>query len=101
MTAIFEKLVASGIQLLPTSEIANHFLFERDGYVALVERRGEGFGGIGSAGLLSPAGFAPLVLRGDRYYFIARGFEQIASAEQVDQIRRFQSDLGRALEQTA
>ena len=98
MTAIFEKLVASGIQLLPSTQITTHFVFERSGYVALVERRGEGFGGIGSAGLLSNAGVAPLVLRDGQYYFIARGFEQSASPEQVDQIRRFQSDLKSALE---
>ena len=51
MTDKLEQLVAAGIQLLPATEITTHYIFERDGFVALVERSGEGFGGVGSAGL--------------------------------------------------
>ena len=101
MTDKLERLVAAGIQLLPTVEITKHFVFERDGFVALVERRGEGFGGIGSAGLLTEKGIAPLVLRGSASYFVAKGFEQSATAEEVDGIRRFQADLRFALSESA
>src|SRR3954471_24147854 len=101
MTEKLERLVAAGIQLLPVVEITNHFVFERDGFVALVERRGEGFGGIGSAGLLTPKGIAPLVLRGNAAYFIAKGFEQPASAEETEKIRQFQADLTYALSESA
>jgi hypothetical protein len=97
MTEKLERLVAAGIQLLPTVEITNHFVFERDGFVALVERRADGFGGIGSAGLLTEKGIAPLVLRGKDFFFVAKGFDQPASAEEVDRIRRFQADLQYAL----
>jgi|SRR3954453_23088456 len=97
MTQQLERLVAAGIQLLPVVEISNHYVFERDGFVALVERRGEGFGGIGSAGRLTEKGIAPLVLRGDGAFFVAKGLEQAASPEQVEQIRRFQADLKFAL----
>ncbi len=97
MTEKLERLVTAGIQLLPTFEIANHFVFERDGFGALVERRDDGFGGIGSAGLLTEKGIAPLVLRGADSYFVAKGFEQKASAEEIEQVRRFQADLKHAL----
>ncbi|MEO8130224.1 MAG: hypothetical protein ABJF23_09955 [Bryobacteraceae bacterium] len=100
MTDKLERLVAAGIQLLPTVEIANHYVFERDGFVALVERRGEGFGGIGSAGLLTGKGIAPLVLRGLAPFFVAKGFEQPATPEEVDGIRRFQADLKHALSES-
>ncbi len=93
--------MAAGIQLLPTVEITTHFVFERDGFVALVERRGEGFGGIGSAGRLTEKGIAPLVLRGGESYFVAKGFEQPATAQEVDGIRRFQADLTFALSESA
>jgi hypothetical protein len=92
-----ERLVAAGIQLLPIVEITNHYVFERDGFVALVERRAEGFGGIGSAGRITEKGIAPLVLRGSASFFVAKGFEQPATVEEVDQIRRFQADLKYAL----
>jgi len=101
MTEKLERLVAAGIQLLPTVEITNHFVFERDGFAALVEKRSEGFGGIGSAGLLTEKGIAPLVLRGSAAFFVAKGFEQLATAEEVDQIRRFQADLKHALSESA
>src|SRR4051812_35822605 len=97
MTEKFERLVAAGIQLLPAVEIANHFVFERDGFVALVERRDGGFGGIGGAGLFTEKGIAPLMLRGGESFFVAKGFEQLASEEEVAQIRRFQADLKHAL----
>jgi len=83
--------------MLPAVEIANHFVFERDGFVALVERRAAGFGGIGAAGLLTEKGVAPLMLRGGEAFFVAKGFEQRASVEEVEQIRRFQADLKSAL----
>ncbi len=97
MTGKLERLVAAGIQLLPTVEITTHYVFERDGFVALVERRGDGFGGIGSAGRLTEKGIAPLVLRGSSSYFVVKGFEQSATPEEVDGIRRFQADLQFAL----
>ena len=101
MRQTLERLVAAGIQLLPTIEITTHYVFERDGFVALVERRAEGFGGIGSAGRLTEKGVAPLVLRGTASFFVAKGFEQRATLEEVDLIRRFQADLKFALSEFA
>lgn len=100
MTENLERLVAAGIQLLPTLEITNHYVFERDGFVALVERRGEGFGGIGSAGRLTEKGIAPLIFRGAASFFVAKGFEEPATMEEVDMIRRFQADLKLALSES-
>jgi hypothetical protein len=42
-------------------------------------------------------GFAALVWRGDQAFFVGKGFEQPASAEQVEKLRAFAGDLGRAL----
>jgi hypothetical protein len=90
-----ERLVAARIQMLPAAE--RHFVFERDGFVALVERLDDGFGNIGGAGVLWDKGFAALVHRADGAYFIAKGFEQRATEEQVSLLREFQEDLQRAL----
>jgi hypothetical protein len=95
--AKFERLIAVRIQLLPTVEVAKHFVFERDGYIALVERRDAGFGGIGAAGMLADGGFAALVHRDDGAFFVGKGFEKLATDEQVQGVRAFQADLERAL----
>lgn len=96
MTEIFEKLVAAGIQIIP-AEIASHFIFERDGFVAFVERRENAFGNIGAPGLMTERGFAPLLWRGDQSFFVGKGFEQPATPDQVQKLRAFSSDLAKAL----
>ena len=97
MTAQLEKLAAAGIQIVP-AEIASHFILERDGFVAFVERRDDSFGNIGAPGLMTERGFAPLIWRGDKPFFVAKGFEQSASPEEVLKIRAFASDLSKALQ---
>ena len=97
MTAALERLAAAGIQLLP-AQLANHFVFERSGFVCLVERAGEGFGKIGSPGLMTETGFAALVWRGNDARFVCKGFEQLATAAQVREIRAFAADLRGALD---
>lgn len=93
-----ERLVERSIQLLPAAELHSHFLFERDGFVALVERLDGGFGQIGAPGLLiENGGFAALVWRGGEAWFVAKGFEQRAGAAQVASIRQFADDLKYAL----
>lgn len=99
--ACLEKLAAAGIQIIPT-ELTSHFILERDGFVALVERRvdalGEaGFGNSGAPGLMTERGFAALIWRGNQAFFIAKGFEQGASEEQVQKLRAFTADLANAL----
>jgi hypothetical protein len=96
VTEIFEKLVAASIQIIP-AEITSHFILERDGFVAFVERREDGFGNIGAAGLMTERGFGALIWRGDQAFFVGKGFEQPASSEQVEKIRAFASDLASAL----
>ena len=96
MTAVLEKLVAAGIQLIP-ADVTSHFIFERDGFVAFVERREDSFGNIGAPGLMTERGFAALIWRGDQAFFVGKGFEQPASPEQVQKIRAFGADLANAL----
>ena len=97
MIEILEKLAAAGIQIIP-AEIASHFILERDGFVAFVERREQAFGNIGAPGLMTERGFAALIWRDDQAFFLGKGFEQPASPEQVQSIRAFASDLAAALQ---
>jgi hypothetical protein len=98
MQEILDRLVAANIQLLPITQIERHWVFERGGFISLVERTGDGgFGGIGSAGLLTEKGMAVLTLRGGRHFFVAKGFEQEATAEQITMLRQFATDLAAAL----
>jgi hypothetical protein len=91
-----ERLASAGIQIVP-AEMTSHFILERDGFVALVERRQESFGNIGAPGLMTERGFAALIWRGDQAFFAGKGFEQPASQNQVQKIRTFASDLENAL----
>ncbi len=97
MEEILQKLVDHGIQLLPAAELTTHFVFERDGFIALVERRNEAFGNAGAPGLLCPQGMAQLIWRGDQAFFIAKGFERRAALEEVEKLRSFGEDLKKSL----
>lgn len=92
-----ERLAAAGIQLLPFPSIETHYVFERGGFVALVERTPDGFGGVGSAGLLTEGGFAVLIRRHGQPFFVCKGLEQAASAAQVEALRTFSAELEAAL----
>jgi hypothetical protein len=91
-----EKLAAAGIQIVP-AEITSHFILERDGFVAFVERREEAFGNIGAPGLMTDHGYAALIWRGEQAFFVGKGFEETASLEQVERVRAFATDLTAAL----
>ena len=55
-----ERLAAAGINLLPALELAHHYVLERGGFIALVERGdNNSTGSIGAPGLLTEKGFAP------------------------------------------
>ena len=97
MNGVFEKLAAARINLLPNTGFETHFIFERDGFVALVERTENGFGQIGSSALLTDQGMAVLVWRADDPWFVHKGFEQRATSAQVEALRGFAADLHAAL----
>ena len=96
--AVLERLATASINLIPI-DITGHYVFERDGSMALVQRKRDGsFGHVGSAGLLTEAGLAPLVWRGAEAAFVSRSAGDItASPEQIEVLRKFQSDLQRAI----
>ena len=98
MIAIFEKLAAANIELLPAPGSGTHFLFARDGFAALVERTWDGFGSIGAPGLITDRGLAMLVWRGPDAFFVTKSFEGPASDENVEAMRCFARDLAEALE---
>jgi hypothetical protein len=97
LEAIFERLAADNIQILPAPDLNTHFLLERDGFVSLVERTPNGFGKSGTPGILTETGIAQLIWRNNIPYFVARNAERIATPEEVDQLRHFSRDLNNAL----
>jgi len=101
MEAVLQRLIDANIQLLPTTQITTHFVFERDGFVSLVERKPDGFGRVGAPGLLSEKGFAALIWRGENAFFVGKGTEQPATPAEVDRIRKFAADLELALHPAA
>ena len=90
------KLAAAGIHLL--AETKTHYVFVRDNLVALVERREDGFGSIGSTGVMTENGLAYLVWRGEEAFLKSKNSEQPAGAEQVAAVRGFAAELKAALE---
>jgi hypothetical protein len=92
-----ERIAAAGIQLLPTPELPHHFVFERAGCVVLVERRTDGFGGIGSPGALTGRGFEALVERAAGPAFVFKGDERAATANEAEAARSLLRDLRQAL----
>ena len=93
LLAQLERLAASGIQILPVPEIASHFVLERKGCVVLVERREDGFGSAGSPGALSEKGFAALVQRDGRDWFIGRNESREATEAEAAEARGLYRDL--------
>lgn len=91
-----ESLTAAGFQIVP-ADIASHILVERDGFVAFIERRGDDFGNIGAPGLMTERGYAALVWRTDQAFFVGKGFEQLATTEQVQKLRDFSRELEQAI----
>jgi hypothetical protein len=95
--AKLERLAAARIELIPIPGLERYFVFARDGFASLVERRGAGFGRVGAAGRVTERGFAALVWRDDEAFFVAKQFEERAGAEDVERLRRFSEDLEAAL----
>ena len=88
-------LGSTGIQLL--TETRSYSMFARDNLIALVERTAEGYGSIGSTGILTDRGLAYLIWRDGQPFLSGKGFEQPATEEQVAAVRRFSEDLKAAL----
>jgi len=96
VTGSLERLAACGINLIP-ADLTNHFIVEREGFVAFIQRRDSEFGNVGASGLMTDRGFAALVWRGSQAFFVGRGFEHPANDEQVQKLRAFSSDLEQAI----
>jgi hypothetical protein len=98
-----EQLAELGIGLIPAAGVSSHFLFERGGYVVVVERRESGFGRVGSPGkLVEGHGFAALVRSGSGEWFVAKDGRWPASPEEAEGARQLFTQLKAILEsQTA
>jgi hypothetical protein len=92
-----ERIAALGIKLLPLGGIQTHFVFERDGCAVLVERRADGFGAPGGPGLLTESGFAALVERDLKPWFIGKLERREATPEEAAAARKLFTDLKSAL----
>jgi hypothetical protein len=97
LLAKLERVLAARIELVPDLKIDTHYVFARDGFASLVEKRDGGFGNIGTPGMVTEQGFAALLWRGKQGVFVGRGFELFATDEQVAAIRAFDRDLNEAL----
>ncbi|MBZ2185877.1 MAG: hypothetical protein K7J46_14285 [Bryobacter sp.] len=97
MEEVLARLAAANIDFLTALELTTHFVVTRDGFVALIERREGGFGNIGAPGLLCERGVAQLIWRGEQAFFIARGFAEPATPEQIEALRRFGRDVKNSL----
>jgi hypothetical protein len=93
--AVAERLANRNIQV--AAEATGHYLFVRENFIALVERKADGFGSIGSTGIMTETGLAYLIWREDRPLLVGKGTETIAEPSQVDAIRQFSEDLKAAL----
>jgi hypothetical protein len=97
------RLAGCGIQL--AAESPEYNMFTRGLCVALVWRgtggktagATEAGTGIGSSGMMTEGGLGFLVWREGRPYLAAKGQEIAATPGQVEEMRRFSSDLKRAL----
>ena len=97
LLAKLERILAAGIELVPDLNINTHYVFSRDGFASLVEKRDGRFGNVGTPGIVTEQGFAALLWRGKQGVFVGRGFELMATQEQVTAIRSFDRDLNEAL----
>jgi len=94
--AQLERLAASGIRLLPIVDLPRHFVFECDEFVALVENVDGRFGGVGSPGLMTERGFAPLIQRPAGPAFVCKDYELPATPDQAARAHAFFTLLLRA-----
>jgi hypothetical protein len=62
-----------------------------------VDRVHDSFGKVGTAGLLTERGIAPVMWRHEQAFFVLKDFEEPATSDQIAQIRSFQRDLEAAL----
>lgn len=108
LLAALQRLADAQIELVPVTEFRGFFVFSRDGFVALVERRDDAsgqpnFGSVGSVGLFTGKTLAPLVQRlgedgQELWCFQAKGFSQPATPEQRALAQAFQRDLVAAIQ---
>lgn len=87
LLAKLERLAAAGVSILPIASLEHHLVFTRDGMAVLVERRGEGFGGIGSPGRITSNGFEPLVDDAGKAAFVFKGGRTEAQPQEADAAR--------------
>jgi hypothetical protein len=92
-----QRLAQAGIEIVPAPGLERYLLLGKDGYFALAERLPDGFGSLGSPGIITPHGFAPLICGDTGCTFVCKSYRQEASPEQVAGARAFFTQLKQAL----
>ena len=91
------RLAEAGIDVALMPGGAKYVLLARDGFAALVSIDGGALGRVGSSALVTPNGLAMLVWRGQSPFFVGKGTDIPATAEQLELVRGFTKDLESAL----
>ena len=89
------SLAALDIQLV--GEAKGFLIFSRGNCIAIAYSTKNGFSSLGSSGMMTEAGLAYLVWRGDRPVLVGKGVEQPADPQHVECIQQFSRDLKSAL----
>lgn len=88
-----KRLAELNIHLVPLQGLENYYVFARERFVALVRKTGEGFGPVGSAGLLTEQGMAVVIWKHGKPYFVAKNWQSEATEEEIARLRKFANDL--------
>lgn len=96
--ATLQRLADLNFELLPMPEITTHYVVSRGEFVAMVARRENGsFGSSGNPGKVGERGLALFVRRDDRMVFASKGFEELATPEEIEAVQAFAAELKQAL----
>jgi hypothetical protein len=95
--AKLERLAAVGVRIVPAPGLERYLLLEKEGLYALVEHTPGGFGAVGSPGIMTEQGFAPLILGGKECAFVCKSYRQTATRDEVTAVRSFFTQLKQAL----
>lgn len=98
LLSTLERLAQARFNLVP-ADLAGYFVFERDGFVCLVEKSKDGgFGSVGSVCRLFDEEFAVVLFYGERAFYARKGQPRSeATADEIALYRAFSADLRAAL----
>ncbi len=97
-TAVLEKILKTGFRFVTFEKFARHLTVEKDGFVALLEPRGEKFGIFGQVGYRISEGIGVLVEQAGKKVFVWKKKSVVATPEMLRGYANFKAKLERLLE---